>query len=107
MSNGISRKNYRRPTAPGRRDFGWPVLPAELASELGQLFAEWGFVEAQMDALLSATVGHARIGRVLREELKTSRQRRAVITKLIEVTTPPDHRLHVQMIGGDFTGLAA
>lgn len=82
-------------------------MPAELASELGQLFAEWGFVEAQMDALLSATVGHARIGRVLREELKTSRQRRAVITKLIEVTTPPDLRQQVQMIVGDFNRLAA
>lgn len=55
MGNGISKKNYRRPTERGRRDFGWPTLPDDLARELGQLFAEWGFVEAQMDALLSAT----------------------------------------------------
>lgn len=106
MGNGISKKNYRRPTAPGRRDFGWPTLPDELARELGQLFVEWGFVEAQMDALLSATVGNAGVGRALREELKTSRQRRAVTQRLIQVATPEDLKQKVQMLLGDFNKIA-
>lgn len=106
MGNGISKKNYRRPTERGRRDFGWPTLPDDLARELGQLFAEWGFVEAQMDALLSATVGNAAIGRALREELKTSRQRRAVTQRLIQAVTPDDLKQAVQMLIGDFNKIA-
>lgn len=106
MSNGITRRSYTPATAPGSVRFGWADLPEAILRELGGLFSEWGFVEIQMDALLSSAIGHPGVGLVLRKELHTSRQRRSVLAALIDVTLPSDLTREVSMIVGDYNRLA-
>lgn len=106
MSNGISKKNYRAATAAGSIRVGWAELPPEIMLELGGMFSEWGFVEIQMDTLLSTTIGNPGVGLVLRKELHTSKQRRSVLAGLVAVSTPHDLRSRVSQVVGNFNRLA-
>lgn len=82
--SGISRKRYRKPTLPGSFGFGGSALPSAITQELGCAMSEWGFVEQQFDILLSTVIGTPRIGKTIRNNVRTAKQRLALLRDLIK-----------------------
>lgn len=105
--SGISKKRYRRPAEKGRWYFGRGGLPKPITDELGLAFSEWGFVEQQMDALLSVAVGKPLIGKILRENVRTSKARLAILSDLVKASAPADMQADVLGLLGAFVPLAA
>lgn len=106
MSNGIGRKNYRRAVAEGSIRLGWSQIPSDILIELGGLFSEWGYVETQVDALLSSVLEKPAVGMALRSVVQSSRQRRTLLSELIGVTAPEDLKTQIAVALGNYNRLA-
>lgn len=105
--SGISKKRYRKPAEQGRWHFGRGGIPKAITDELGLAFTEWSFVEQQMDALLSVAIGKPSIAKVLRNNVRTSKQRRAILSDLAASEGAENLRAVVTAMLAEFTPLAA
>lgn len=105
--SGISKKRFRRPTAPGRWGFGGAAMPKPITDALGIIVCEWGFLEQQMDSLLTAVIGSPVLSKVIRREVRTVKQRQSLLKALVEASAATDLKPEILHLMGRYNALLA
>lgn len=105
--SGISRKRFRRPTNEGNWHFGRSTSPAPVIIQLGFAISEWGYLEQTIDAVLTGALNAPKVGKALRNNLRSAKQRLALLKEMVAGSADEAMREQVLSLLGEFTALSS